>query len=134
MDKPVITLDFASLYPSIMREHNMCHTTLIQSKEHAVAEGLDLDKDIHYAPYGHMFVKKHIREGILCRLLRELLHERGVAKKRKKNAKDPFMKAVFDGEQLALKVCANSVYGATGAGMGELFCLFISASVTKYGQ
>lgn len=27
---PVSTLDFASLYPSIMMAHNLCYTTLVQ--------------------------------------------------------------------------------------------------------
>jgi len=26
---PIVTLDFASLYPSIMMAHNLCYTTLI---------------------------------------------------------------------------------------------------------
>ena len=29
---PITTLDFASLYPSIMRAHNLCYTTLINNK------------------------------------------------------------------------------------------------------
>ena len=37
-DTPVATLDFSSLYPSIMMAHNLCYTTLIESKVRA-AEG-----------------------------------------------------------------------------------------------
>ena len=29
-DVPIATLDFASLYPSIMMAHNLCYTTLLQ--------------------------------------------------------------------------------------------------------
>lgn len=36
--------------------------------------------------------------------------------------------------QLALKISANSVYGFTGATVGQLPCLEISASVTSYGR
>lgn len=36
--------------------------------------------------------------------------------------------------QLALKVSANSVYGFTGAGVGQLPCLPIASSVTSYGR
>lgn len=31
-DKPIATLDFASLYPSIMMAHNLCYTTLLDKK------------------------------------------------------------------------------------------------------
>ena len=36
--------------------------------------------------------------------------------------------------KLALKVSANSVYGFTGAGVGQLPCLPIASSVTSYGR
>ena len=29
-NKPISTLDFASLYPSIMQAHNLCYTTLVR--------------------------------------------------------------------------------------------------------
>ena len=41
---------------------------------------------------------------------------------------------MLNGRQLALKVSANSVYGFTGAVVGKLPCLQISASVTAYGR
>ena len=36
--------------------------------------------------------------------------------------------------QLALKVTANSVYGAMGASVGPLFCLAIAAGTTSTGR
>ena len=48
--------------------------------------------------------------------------------------KEPMKKAVLDGRQLALKIYANSVYGFTGATVGKLPCLEISASVTAFGR
>lgn len=31
--EPIATLDFASLYPSIMMAHNLCYTTLINANQ-----------------------------------------------------------------------------------------------------
>ena len=31
--EPIATLDFASLYPSIMRAHNLCYTTLVKKTD-----------------------------------------------------------------------------------------------------
>jgi DNA polymerase elongation subunit (family B) len=33
--KPISTLDFTSLYPSIMMAHNLCYTTLLSKKDMA---------------------------------------------------------------------------------------------------
>lgn len=54
-------------------------------------------------------------------------------------SRDSFMhsqqeKAVQNGRQLALKVSANSVYGFTGATVGQLPCIPIASSVTSYGR
>lgn len=44
------------------------------------------------------------------------------------------MRNVLEGRQLALKISANSVYGFTGALVGQLPCLQISSSVTWFGR
>lgn len=80
------------------------------------------------------FVKSHVRKGILPRILEQLLEARKRAKEDLKAETDPFKKAVLDGRQLALKVSANSVYGFTGATIGKLPCVQVSASVTGYGR
>lgn len=51
-----------------------------------------------------------------------------------KNAPNEFEKAVQNGRQLALKVSANSVYGFTGAAVGQLPCMPIASSVTNFGR
>jgi DNA polymerase delta subunit 1 len=83
---------------------------------------------------GHIFVKSTTRKGILPQILDELLAARKRAKKDMGEATDPMEKAVQNGRQLALKVSANSVYGFTGANVGQLPCLPIAASVTSYGR
>nr|AAA35303.1 DNA polymerase delta [Schizosaccharomyces pombe] len=132
-DTPIATLDFSSLYPSIMQAHNLCYTTLLDSN---TAELLKLKQDVDYSvtPNGDYFVKPHVRKGLLPIILADLLNARKKAKADLKKETDPFKKAVLDGRQLALKVSANSVYGFTGATNGRLPCLAISSSVTSYGR
>lgn len=67
-------------------------------------------------------------------ILEELLMARKKAKREMAEAKDTLTQMVLNGRQLALKVSANSVYGFTGATVGMLPCLEISASVTAFGR
>jgi len=131
-DVPISTLDFSSLYPSIMIAHNLCYTTLVRSKEHLPQGGIDVD--YIQTPAGNYFVKSTVRRGILPEILDNLLKARKRAKEMMKNEKDPFRYKVLDGRQLALKISANSVYGFTGAQVGKLPCLEISQSVTAFGR
>lgn len=129
---PIATLDFASLYPSIMMAHNLCYTTLIKPADR---KNLNLkDEDITTTPLGNFFVKTNVRKGLLPEILESLLSARKKAKFELKNETDPFKRSVLDGRQLALKISANSVYGFTGAQVGKLPCLEISGSVTAYGR
>lgn len=132
-DVPVATLDFASLYPSIIQAHNLCYTTLLNKTS---VEKLQLKKDEDYivTPNGDMFCTAKVRKGLLTQILEELLGARKRAKKELAVETDPFKKAVLNGRQLALKISANSVYGITGATVGKLPCLAIASSTTAYGR
>jgi len=130
--QPIATLDFSSLYPSIMQAHNLCYTTLLK-KNSPEMKKLGPD-DFIKTPSGDYFVKSHIRKGILPEILENLLNARRNAKKMMKTEKDPFKRSVLDGRQLALKISCNSVYGFTGAQVGKLPCLEISGSVTSFGR
>jgi len=44
-DVPIATLDFSSLYPSIMMAHNLCYTTLLDKR---TIDRLNLVKDVDY--------------------------------------------------------------------------------------
>ncbi|XVF03922.1 hypothetical protein REPUB_Repub05bG0035300 [Reevesia pubescens] len=131
-EKPIATLDFASLYPSIMMAYNLCYCTLVTPED---VRKLNLPPEcVNKTPSGETFVKPNLQKGILPEILEELLTARKRAKADLKEAKDPLEKAVLDGRQLALKISANSVYGFTGATIGQLPCLEISSSVTSYGR
>lgn len=87
-DVPIATLDFASLYPSIMISHNMCYSTILRASvdyrtEHqkygeppkAIFNNLE-ENQVHSTPAGHFFVKKEVRRGILPEILEDLLSAR----------------------------------------------------------
>merc|ERR1719359_1055930 len=67
-------------------------------------------------------------------ILEELLSARKRAKKEMAQAEGSLTQMVLNGRQLALKISANSVYGFTGATVGQLPCLEISSSVTAFGR
>lgn len=133
-DSPISTLDFSSLYPSIMMAHNLCYTTLLKDPKASIAKYNLTESDYIKTPTGDYFVKPNKQEGILPIILKELIAARKQAKADLKKETDPFKRAVLDGRQLALKISANSVYGFTGATVGRLPCLEISSSVTAFGR
>lgn len=132
-DVPIATLDFASLYPSIIQAHNLCYSTLLKRE---VVEKWSMKKDEDYivTPNGDLFCTAKVRKGLLTQILEELLTARKAARKELAQEKDDFKKAVLNGRQLALKISANSVYGITGATVGKLPCLPIASSTTSYGR
>ena len=95
---PVLTLDFQSLYPSIMIANNICYSTYIMPNQHekdvdkkAAIYISDSQSDMEKssqtktlasfpehitAPNDVSFVCKHIRKGILPQILEELLDSR----------------------------------------------------------
>lgn len=128
---PVATLDFASLYPSIMIAHNLCYSTLLRSCDvNKYSEEM-----LERTPTGDVFVKKEVAPGVLPEVLEDVLVARKRARAMMKNVPMSSLEyKVLNGRQLALKVSANSVYGFTGAQVGKLPCLEISSSTTGYGR
>ncbi|VDM34153.1 unnamed protein product, partial [Hydatigera taeniaeformis] len=141
-NEPIATLDFSSLYPSIMVAHNLCYTTLLKPEDISASGGIvhllatyNLGPDDYIrTPTGAYFVKKHIRKGLLPCVLEQLLEARTKAKREMVAENDNFRRQVLDGRQLALKVSANSVYGFTGAQVGKLPCLELSSSISGFGR
>ena len=134
---PVATLDFASLYPSIMMAHNLDYMTLVRKDQ---LHRLD-PSQYTVSPSGAAFVKAHVHKGLLPQILQELGARRTQAKRalKEEKAKPAHLRnkarvAELDKRQLALKVSANSCYGFTGATVGQLPCLDISRSVTAFGR
>ena len=93
---PIATLDFASLYPSIMMAHNLCYTSLVPEYEYRIMSDEDKEK-VAITPNGDYFVKSGVKKGILPLILEELIGARKQAKKELKDATDPFVRGVLDG-------------------------------------
>ena len=121
-DTPIATLDFSSLYPSIMMAHNLCYTTLLDK---GTIDRMQLVKDVDYiqTPNNGSLVLLHMgftdrptypsldlfatttrRKGLLPTVLEDLISARKRAKADLKKETDPAKRAVLDGRQLALKV------------------------------
>lgn len=111
LHKKVVCLDFKSLYPSIIIANNICYTTIVKNRsipdqDCNVIEFIDND-----VKYKMRFIKKDIREGILPRILTQLINERNLIKKKMKSETDETLLMILDVEQWVIKICANSLYG-----------------------
>lgn len=124
---PVAVLDFCSLYPSIIISKNLCYTTLLTRAQHAELGGIE-------TPTGNYFCTAEQKEGLLPRILRNLLSTRKETRRKLRDITDPWIRRALDARQLALKICANSIYGFTGAPAGQLPCIEISQSTTGFGR
>lgn len=72
---PIATLDFASLYPSIMMAHNLCYTSLVPEYQYRKMSDED-KKKVARTPNGDYFVKAEYKKGILPLILEELISAR----------------------------------------------------------
>ena len=124
---PITALDFASLYPSIMRAHNLCFSTLVLDRQYMNLPG------VTYETFGpHTFAQDV--PSLLPVILNELAAFRKKAKKDMAAAEGTPMEAIYNGKQLAYKISMNSIYGFTGASKGMLPCVAIASSVTFRGR
>jgi DNA polymerase delta subunit 1 len=131
-DAPIVVLDFASLYPSIMRANNICPSTLMLTaplRGHgAISVDVGADRHVWF---------DQTRKGVVPALLEELADFRSAAKAsmaEAKRNKDSSLAALYDGRQLAFKVSMNSCYGFFGVERGFLPIVDIARSVTSIGR
>ncbi|XP_064212236.1 DNA polymerase zeta catalytic subunit isoform X2 [Tribolium castaneum] len=151
---PVIVLDFQSLYPSMIIAYNYCFSTCLGkvanlgknapfefgatqlkvSKKQV--EKLLNDDCVNFSPCGVAFVKKQVRDGILPRMLREILDTRLMVKNAmKRNKDDQLLQKVLHSRQLGLKLIANVTYGYTSANFsGRMPAVEVGDSVVSKGR
>nr|AGL50985.1 DNA polymerase catalytic subunit [Human alphaherpesvirus 3] len=130
---PVVVLDFASLYPSIIQAHNLCFTTLTLNFE--TVKRLNPSDYATFTVGGKrlFFVRSNVRESLLGVLLKDWLAMRKAIRARIPGSSSDEA-VLLDKQQAAIKVVCNSVYGFTGVAQGFLPCLYVAATVTTIGR
>lgn len=124
----VTVLDFASLYPSIIRAHNLCFSSIVLDEKYDNLPGVEYLR-VHIEDKVHTFAQN--TKSILPDLLANLAIQRKKYKSLMGKEKDPSIKEIYNKTQLAYKVSMNSVYGVLGSGIG---ITPIAASVTQIGR
>ncbi|KAF9357147.1 DNA-directed DNA polymerase alpha catalytic subunit pol1 [Mortierella sp. NVP85] len=123
-DHFVLLLDFNSLYPSIIQEYNICFTTVRQDKDK------DKDKDDDALPD---YPEEGLPQGILPKLLANLVERRREVKKLMKNATGAKYEE-YDIRQKGLKLTANSMYGCLGAAYSRFYAKPLAMLITSRGR
>jgi DNA polymerase zeta len=151
---PVIVLDFQSLYPSMIIAYNYCFSTCIGRATHlgrnapfefgatqlrvsrARVKKLLNNDSLNFSPCGVAYVKSSVRDGILPKMLREILDTRLMVKNSmKKNKEDGVLQKVLHNRQLGLKLIANVTYGYTAANFsGRMPAVELADSVVSKGR
>ncbi|CAI5494604.1 unnamed protein product [Closterium sp. Naga37s-1] len=117
-DKIVVLLDFNSLYPSIIREYNICFTTVACPDDASSLPQLP-DPD---------------PPGVLPEVLGMLVQRRRQVKDLLKRENDPDERQRLDIRQQALKLTANSMYGCLGFSNSRFFAKPLAELITSRGR
>ena len=113
--------DFKSMYPSLIIAKNICFTTLCEDGEIV-------------SPSGARFMSKERREGLLPRILEDLMAERDRIKKLMKQTEDPHEHNYLDGLQAAVKVLMNTFYGVFASTFYRFTDKSIGAAITAFAR
>jgi DNA polymerase, archaea type len=117
----VVTLDFKSMYPSIIIDRNLCFTTLSP-------EGTTV------APSGARFLSARVRKGIIPEILGELLADRDRFRARGRTASHPEIAEYYDGLQNAVKILMNSFYGVLASSFYRFTNKDIGSAITAFAR
>lgn len=135
----ILILDFASLYPSIIQAFNICHTTLVPDESNIPDEQChvlkweepDGDQQVKHR---YRFIKQEYYHGILPRMCRNLITARKTVRKMIGPQNSEVTNIVLNQRQNALKVSANSIFGALGVKEGRIPLPEGAASITAMGR
>ena len=125
----ILGLDFASLYPSIIRRYNIDPSTLVlEPTTHSTTQRGLADDQSSYATF-----VTNTKPAPIPLLLEQLGKSRIDVKKQMKNATGSEYD-ILNQRQLAIKIMMNSAYGFLGSSIGPIGHPELAAAVTAYGR
>lgn len=124
----VLVLDFASMYPSLMRNFNLSPDTLVKPTERVPEESVFVIPEVN-----HRFRKKP--NGFYRTVLSTLIDERAKVKRKLKelNASSTGSKVLKEREK-ALKVITNACYGYAGWAGARWYVREVAESAAALGR
>ena len=141
-EEAAMTVDFTSLYPSIMRAYRICYMRVIYDRKWLTCPDVELE----YVPITEtqcvVLAKRHRINGqwvdvetITPEIVADIMTLRENIKTKLKSVdSSTFEYSVLDSQQLAAKTIANSVYGYTGSKTSRTPCTALAAAITQIGQ
>ena len=125
----VVVVDFASLYPSIIKVHNLSYETV-----NCPHENCRNDQSTHIDQTNHWVCKeKRGLTSVLIGTLRDLRvnYYKNLSKDTTLNKEDKHLYSVIS---QAIKVILNATYGVMGADIFPLYCLPVAEATAAIGR
>ena len=123
-DDCVLLLDFNSLYPSIIREYNLCFSTLLDLEPTASDEDM-----VAYAT-----AIKDGPRGILPAVMEELMEARAKIKEDIASSHDEATRKALEIKQQGVKILSNAMYGYLGSPVSRFLSVHIARMITCLGR
>lgn len=142
-------LDFSAMYPSIIRAHNLCYSTIVLDhslivREEATVVPYDSDESRMslamalprrwFCMGKHIYVPDTASKGLIPEVVEFLQNCSNKAKKAYAIETDPIKKKTCKAREMAFKVAGNGMYGSLGSTQGLLPLLAIAETVTAIGR
>ncbi len=128
LHEDVISLDFSSMYPTIMISFNISPDTFVESR------GAEHESDLYVAPeVGHAFRKSP--DGFFKRIMSDLIaRRRAIKAEMKKYDKNSAQYRLLDIQQQSIKILTNSFYGYTGWSGAKFYKRECAEATTAWGR
>lgn len=116
----IAVFDFRSLYPSIIIAHNIDPNTIgCNCCDNTSPEGVNFCLN---------------KKGFIPEILKELIERRVEIKRKLKEASDKNEKTIYQSQQWALKILANSFYGYMGYPRSRWYSKEAASSIASWGR